>query len=948
MSPLQKELFSQFGANSGYIEEIYERYKIDPSLVGDYWTEYFARLEGMLGEAGVERELPPATPKEPRYSTSLSNSASLSSGNGQTHSSNGASARQAPVDSDILELQERVNGMVNAYRRRGHLVANINPLTQGIVPLPEANVIKELRESFSEEELDQEVRSGYFGGKETWNVRKLIGALEEDYCGPIGFEYQHLVSQEERRWFRAQIEREDHEYDVSDDERLRVLKKVIEAEAFESNLHTKYIGHKRFSLQGGEALIPMLDIMLDLASNQGVDSAVIGMAHRGRLNVLANIMGKPLRSILSEFEDQNEFTSLGSGDVKYHMGFLSQFNGLSTSDLELELAPNPSHLEFVNPVVEGMVRARQDKNHAGDRSKVLPVLIHGDAAVVGQGVVTETYNLSNVNGYTTGGTIHIVVNNQIGFTTNPDEARSTVYCTDWAKAIQAPVMHVNCEDPEAACWAMKLALAFRQRYKRDVVVDLYCYRKYGHNEGDDPSFTQPLVYNEIKSKKPVSKIYAERLVTEGLVEDSHVKEFLSAYNEEFDTSFSDRDEFQIAEACSTVGKLRIPTPDTGVEYARLEAVADSLITYPDGFVPHPKLHKILEKRIASLKEDTPIDWGFAENLAFGSLLQDGVSVRLSGQDCGRGTFSQRHLALNNYEKPEIISPIGTVAVDGASFEVINSTLSEAAVVGFEFGYSSTADKALVLWEGQFGDFVNGAQVHIDQFLSSSEAKWNQFSGLVMLLPHGLEGQGPEHSSARLERFLQLCGEGNMVVAYPSNAAQYFHLIRTQGLLDIKRPLIVMTPKSHLRSAEAACAVSDLTEGQFQHVLVDHFGNSERAETVVFTTGKVFHDFARALREEDLGDTGVVVIRVEQLYPFPQYEIKQALKGLDVDRYVWVQEEPQNMGAWSYIEPYLRGKLEAAVHYLGRPAAASPATGSGKRHAQEQRDIVDALLEFVAG
>ncbi|RMG40141.1 MAG: 2-oxoglutarate dehydrogenase E1 component [Candidatus Dadabacteria bacterium] len=913
-----ESIFERFGPNSGLIEELYKLYQTDPRLVGSSWADFFEREFKDYADTNGHAAAPLALPE-----------------------------RIEVRDSDYAGLQERVYRMISAYRGRGHFHADINPLSKGVVKLPHVQDLDIEFYGFTDQELDLEVTCAGFQGRETMVLRDLISELKKIYCSSIGFEFTHLVSQEERSWIQDKIEKRfQNGYRLTHDQRLRRLQKIIDAEAFEAELHKKYIGHKRFSLQGAETVIPMLDTLLEEGGRNSVREAMIGMSHRGRLNVLVNTIGKPLEEVFSEFEDQNIFTVLGSGDVKYHMGFESVYRTPDGSALRVSLAPNPSHLEFVDPVVEGVARAKQDLFHKGNRHAVMPVLIHGDAAFIGQGIVPETLNLSLLSGYTTGGTIHIIVNNQIGFTTNPDESRSSVYCTDMARAVQAPIMHVNCENVEAACWAVKLAVEFRMRYGRDVVIDLYCYRKYGHNEGDDPSFTQPVTYSEIKTKKPISKIYTEKLVAEGDITEDLAKQYLNSFRERFEKAHEETAKEVIGEVCSTLGRLRVPSPETGIDRSRLEEIANTLITYPDGFTPHPKLAKILEKRVQTLKDGKGIDWGFAETLAFGSLVQEGIKVRLSGQDCGRGTFSQRHLLLSSYDGTGRYSPLTRLcpAENPTCFEVWNSPLSENAVLGFEFGYATVPEKTLILWEAQFGDFANGAQVIIDQFVAASEQKWNQLSGLVMLLPHGYEGQGPEHSSARLERYLQLCADGNMVVCYPTEAAQYFHLLRRQGLMKLKRPLIVMTPKSLLRDQRAACDVEALTSGSFQVVLETDYASDTDVEHLIFTSGKVYYDLCASL--DQLDSAKVKVIRLEQIYPFPQFELKKILKSVRPLSFTWVQEEPQNMGAWSFVEPFFRNKLGVELSYVGRPPSASTATGSAKRHAAEQKEIVDTVLSIV--
>jgi 2-oxoglutarate dehydrogenase E1 component len=904
------EQFAQFGQNSGYVEELYQLFLSDPGLVGESWSAYFSSLSG--GPNGASQLIA---------------------------KTNGSHAAAAPAAGD-LELQQKASRLVEAFRSLGHLAAKINPLKSApLLPVP-AELSPEAH-GIASADLQKNVYCAEFAGRKTAALGNLIEELRRVYCGSIGFEFTHIVDSAQRQWLQSRIEGRFSEKPFSATEKKKFLDCLIESEGFESELHKTYVGAKRFSVQGGETCMPMLDTLIEHGAALGIKQVTIGMAHRGRLNVLAHTVGKPYANIFGEFEDQSVYSVLGSGDVKYHLGYEGKRTTNSGASVTVELAPNPSHLEFVNPVVSGIVRARQDASDRNNRKSMLPVLIHGDAAVIGQGVVWETFNMGGVEGYTTAGALHLVLNNQVGFTTDPRDSRTSIYCTDTAKAIQSPVFHVNCEDVDACCWATKLALDFRQKFEKDVFLDLYCFRKYGHNEGDDPSFTQPTVYNELASKKSVTHVYAAQLMSEGVLSESDFKVLLSAYVERFKQARNSRKAPTLGEACAVYGRLRVPTPATGVAEKDLKRIGKLLTEYPAGFTVHPKLHKILEKRVETLEGGKAIDWGFAEALAFGSLVMEGRGVRLSGQDAGRGTFSQRHLALTNYEKGDRYLPFSQLDSEKAKFEVVNSTLSEASVMGFEFGYASVATNSLVLWEGQFGDFANGAQVIIDQFIASSESKWGQLSGIVLMLPHGFEGQGPEHSSARLERYLQLCGEGNMVVAYPTSADQHFHLLRRQGVMEMKRPLIIMTPKSLLRLPQAACELSQLTSGEFQTVIETDFAQG-KAKKVILCSGKVYYDIQARLEKDKTKD--VTVLRIEQLYPFPQYEVKKVLKNLSPKTYLWVQEEPQNMGAWSYIEPYLRERLELSVSYIGRPVAASPATGSGKRSAAELQAFLDDMMK----
>lgn len=899
----------RFGQNAGFVRELVELYRSDPNLIEPGWRSVIESLVNGRGTSVATADV---------------------SGTPATES----------------DLVARTLRLVNAHRSRGHLKARISPLETTQTRRPQPADLDIERYHFTAEDLNQVVPCAGFRGRSSMKLADLLQELDQIYCGGIGLEINHLRTEAERLWLFSRFEaRFDSVNRFSSTARLLILKKLIDARSFEGELHRKYIGHKRFSLEGGESVIPMLEILLSHGAAKGVRAAVMGMSHRGRLNVLANIVGKPLEEILSEFEDTHLPAALGAGDVKYHLGYRSSFRPslVSDGDLELHLAPNPSHLEFVNPVVQGMSRALQDHQFGGSRERVLPVLLHGDAAFAGQGIVYETLSFSGLPAHTTGGTIHIIVNNQIGFTTSPEEGRSSTYCSDVAHVVRAPVIHVNGDEPEECCWAIKTAFDFRREYQRDVVIDLYCYRRYGHNEGDDPSFTQPEMYREIKKKPSLVDSYAEHLISEQVINAAQYEDLTKSFRERFELAHRNQRVNVVGEACSMTGKLRVPSPDTSVSSADADQVAAAMLNTPADFSPHPKVRKIIERRVESLRTGEGIDWGSAEALALGTLVLEGVSVRLVGQDSQRGTFSQRHLVLADHETGERYSPLAELAKGGTCCEIYNSILSEAGVLGFEFGYSSLATSALVMWEAQFGDFGNSAQVIIDQFISTSEAKWNQLSGVVLLLPHGFEGQGPEHSSARLERFLALCAEGNMLVCYPSNAAQYFHLLRRQGLTTIKRPLVVMTPKSLLRLPEASCSRSALEEGSFQSVIAERFGPSDGVPKVVFLSGKVYYDVRAGLPEDPTHP--ILLVRIEQLYPFPQYELRRVLKDTGATECIWVQEEPQNMGAWTFCSSFLP-RLDIVPQYVGRAISATPATGSPRRHQQEQEEIVAAVQEFV--
>jgi 2-oxoglutarate dehydrogenase E1 component len=921
------DILSLFGPNTGYLAELYQLYKNDPSLVDPAWAEFF-RQAGFNG-SGPE--------------------VAAQAGNGTAVVQSESGTRVAPQTPSMAEVE--ANAIVTAFRRWGHLKANISPLrVGGIAPetLPEL-----LAASYTQGKTPEQlvIAPRECGGSTVDSLPALAEALNEVYCGTIGFEFEHITSPTERAWLLERIEvRGRASRGLSAEVCKGIVRDLVKGEVLESELHRKFVGAKRFSLEGNETLMPMLTVLLNACAQDGVREVVFGMAHRGRLNVLINTMGKPLEELFAEFEDSTAATILGDGDVKYHLGCSGTFAGPEAegqeTTVQLQLVPNPSHLEAVNPVVEGIVRARQDSGFERDRRAVLPVLMHGDAAVAGQGIVFECLNYAGLEGYTTGGTFHIVINNQIGFTTTPDEARSTRYCTDLAKGLEVPVFHVNAEDPESACWLAQLALEYRNTFGKDVIIDLIGHRKHGHNEGDDPTFTQPLTYLEVKEKKPLWRVCSDRLIASGVIDEAFVQAEVTNYKREFAEAYDRLKAVSEGEARRMYERPAAQPVDTTVAKATLRRLAAGLVAFPSGFVPHPKLAKIIQKRVETVEAGKDIEWGVAEALAFGSLIEQGVPIRLSGQDCRRGTFSHRHLVLDDYEKLECWSPLGDLAQElqnGSRFDVYNSSLSEAGLVGFEFGYAATEPRGLVMWEAQFGDFSNGAQGVIDQFISSSETKWRQRSGVTLLLPHGYEGQGPEHSSARLERYLQLCAQGNMSVCYPSTAAQYFHLLRRQGLRDIKRPLVVMTPKSLLRFPGAMSTIEQLAEGTFAPLLVD--GAPKKSKSVLLMSGKVYYDVSAALRESH-GEASVAVARVEELYPLPANEIAALVAGTGATRCFWVQEEPKNQGAWSYIAPQLAELLGISPTYIGRAAAASTATGSGKHHTLEQKAIVAEVLSQV--
>jgi 2-oxoglutarate dehydrogenase E1 component len=844
-----------------------------------------------------------------------------------------------------IEKQAKVLQLINAYRVRGHLVADLDPLDSTRVPHKD---LDPATYGLTIWDLDREFITNGLAGTERLTLREILEVLRDTYCATIGVEYMFIADRERKAWLQVRMESSRNRSALDDAARRRVLQKLVEAESFERFLHAKYVGHKRFSLEGCEALIPLLDRVLTDAARAGVKEAVIGMAHRGRLNVLANTIGKPLAQIFSEFEGNVDPESIqGSGDVKYHLGATGIHEAHTGETLAVSVAPNPSHLEWVNPVVEGMVRAKQDSMGDHERARVLPILLHGDAAFAGQGIVAETLNLAGLEGYTTGGTIHVVINNQIGFTTLPQYARSSTYATDVAKMVQAPIFHVNGDDPESVVHVAALAREYRDRYKRDVVIDLVGYRRWGHNEGDEPSYTQPLMYAKIKSHTSVGQLYSEQVVRAGTVP-----------REQVDALWAEKKaQMQREGEAGALGQIarRAPIPPAAVDasamWGRLRTTLQALSTVPDGFELHPKLMPLLKRRGELLAGKGDVDWATAEALAFGALLLEGVPVRLSGQDSGRGTFSQRHAVFYDVRSGREHVPLNAIAPAGTRFEVHDSLLSEAAVMGFEFGYAVAEHRALVMWEAQFGDFGNGAQVIVDQFLVASEQKWGQPHGLTLLLPHGHEGQGPEHSSARLERFLTLCAEDNMRVCYPSTPASYFHLLRRQGRDPVEKPLVVMTPKSLLRHPRCQSPLSALAEGRFEEVLDDPAAEPGRVSRIVLTSGKLYYDLLKAREEKKVGD--VALVRLEQLYPFPMEALGAALARYpESAELVWAQEEPRNMGAWRFVREEFLDRASGVAsgrvpRYVGREASASPAPGSMKAHNEEQEAIVEATLRIPA-
>lgn len=856
-------------------------------------------------------------------------------------------------DDDVTKAA-RVFELIHSYRVRGHVMADTDPLEYRQRKHPDLDVIEH---GLTLWDLEREFAVGGFAGKAMMKLRDILGVLRDSYCRTVGVEFMHIQDPKQRKWIQDRVERQHSKPER--DEQLRILRRLNAAEAFETFLQTKYVGQKRFSLEGGESVIPLLDAVIDAAAESRLDEVVIGMAHRGRLNVLANIVGKSYAQIFREFEGNLDPKSMhGSGDVKYHLGAEGNFTGLDGEQIKVSLAANPSHLEAVDPVVEGIARAKQDIiGKAGTDFTVMPIQLHGDAAFAGQGVVAETLNMSQLRGYRTGGTVHIVINNQVGFTAAPAASRSSFYCTDVARMIEAPIFHVNGDDPEAVVRVARLAFEFRQAFNKDVVIDLVCYRRRGHNESDNPAFTQPLMYDLIDKKRSVRKLYTESLIGRGDITLEEAEQALQDYQGQLEKVFT-----EVREATGTApATAEAPGPkaefpvavDTAVSQEVVKRIAESQVNIPDRVTVHPRLLPQLQRR-ASMVEDGTIDWGMGETLAIGSLLLEGTPVRLSGQDSRRGTFGQRHAVLIDRETGEDYTPLLYLSEDQARYNVYDSLLSEYAVMGFEYGYSLARPESLVMWEAQFGDFVNGAQTVVDEFISSAEQKWGQTSGVTLLLPHGYEGQGPDHSSARIERFLQLCAQNNMTVAVPTTPANYFHLLRWQVHNPHHKPLIVFTPKSMLRLKAAASKTEDFTSGKFEPVIGDTAVKPEDVRKVVFCSGKVYYDLVAEREKRGAFDTAF--IRIERLYPLPGLEIQAALAPFTkAQKYVWAQDEPANQGAWPFIALNLIDHLDLVLgaapdnadrlRRVSRPSSSSPAVGSAKRHQEQQESLLREVFEI---
>ena len=958
MSANEPSLLQQFqssspfaAGNAAFIEDLYEQYLADPSSVAPGWRGWFDALKGR--EAG----------DQPHSAAIARIEAAQRQGTRERLPAAGGAAEA------LSQKQAGVLKLVTAFRSRGHLAAQLDPLDMertfaeadlkaiGLLPRPAAPDLDPSFHGLATSDLDTEFSTGSLAGPQRLKLRDLVARMRATYTGSIGAEFMHISDVAQRQWVHEQLERAAGDYGLGVDDRKRVLEKLVQADGLERYLHTKYVGQKRFSLEGGDSLIPLLDELIRRGGSDGMKDMVLGMAHRGRLNVLVNTLGKSPHKLFAEFDGKFDHPDdpAHTGDVKYHMGFSADVKTPGRT-VHLALAFNPSHLEIVNPVVCGSVRARQTHRRDTEHEHVVPVLIHGDAAFAGQGVNMELLNMSQARGFRVGGSIHVVVNNQIGFTTsNPHDARSTLYCTDVAKMVNAPVFHVNGDDPEAVIFVTRLAFDYRQKFKRDVVIDLVCYRRHGHNEADEPAATQPLMYQVIRSRPTARELYAQKLVAEGVIADGDAQALVDAYRArleagtpiaELDPEFED--DFAVDWRSHVGAKLAQPI-DTGVPKERLAGLHAKILEIPQGISLHPRVAKVYDDRARMASGAQPLDWGAAENLAYASVIEDGHELRLVGQDCGRGTFFHRHAVLHDQNSGAEYLPLRRVR-DGAVVTIIDSLLSEEAVMAFEYGYSTAEPNTLVLWEGQFGDFANGAQVVIDQFISSGEAKWNRLSGLVLLLPHGYEGQGPEHSSARLERYLQLCALDNMQVCVPTTPAQMFHLLRRQMRRDCRKPLIVMTPKSLLRHKLAVSSLDQLASGGFQLAIPDTTAKKgAKVRRVVLCSGKVYYDLVEDAAKRGIDD--VAILRVEQLYPFPRSVVATELARYPAAQdVVWCQEEPMNQGAWYQIQHHLDSVLAPKQHltYAGRSRSPAPAAGHFSTHVAEQAALLEQALVAPAG
>ena len=924
------------GGNVSYVESLYESYLKDPNSVPEDWRKNFEMLPRV--DTNLEKDLP--------HSDVRDHFLYLAKNRNRVKP-----LEVSKVSTEHERKQVKVLQLISAYRVRGHQKANLDPLK-----LMSRQAVPDLELGYhglSAADFETTFNTGnLFIGKEEARLREIIQTLEKTYCASIGVEYMHIVNTEEKRWIQQRMESVESHPDYSPDIKKQILERLIAAEGLEKSLASKYPGYKRFGLEGGESLIVSVNELIQRAGQHGVKEIVMGMAHRGRLNVLVNILGKNPADLFHEFEGKR-ITQVGSGDVKYHQGFSSNVM-TSGGEVHLALAFNPSHLEIVSPVVEGSVRARQDRRSDLLGQKVLPVLIHGDAAFAGQGVVMETFQMSQTRGYFTGGTVHFIVNNQVGFTTsNPADARSTEYCTDIAKMVQAPIFHVNGDDPEAVFFATQLIVDFRKEFRKDVVLDLICYRRHGHNETDEPSGTQPLMYQVIWKQLSPRQIYSDKLIDEKVVSTADLDKMMDDYRQLLEDGqhvvkslVREPNRELFVDWSPYLGHGWIPYVNTTFPLEGLQKLSQTMDQFPEGFVIQKQVEKIYEDRRKMMAGALPINWGCAEVMAYATLLHDGFYVRMTGQDCGRGTFSHRHAVVHNQKTGEAFCPLKMLSTPNASFELYDSLLSEEAVLGFEYGYATTAPKGVVIWEAQYVDFANGAQVVIDQFISSGEHKWARVCGLVMLLPHGYEGQGPEHSSARLERFLQLCAEYNIQVCVPSTPAQIYHLLRRQGIRPIRKPLVVMTPKSLLRHKLCISSLEDLSEGSFS-LLIDEVEpqiNPENVTRVVLCSGKIYYDLAEKRRTQSI--MNIAIVRIEQLYPFPEKELEEALARYpQLKTIVWCQEEPMNQGAWYCSQHHIRHAVTRVnsslyLKYAGRTSSAAPACGYLSVHVEEQERLIN--------
>jgi 2-oxoglutarate dehydrogenase E1 component len=922
------------GGNATYIEQMYEAYLDDAQSVSEEWRGIFEKLPKL---DGVEVESKHSLVRDQfRSLASLGPAARAGSITPQSNTSGGD------------EKQVKVLQLINAFRFRGHQHANLDPLE--LWKQPRVRDLELSHHNLSEKDFDTTYNVGsYAVGKESMPLGELFDSLNRTYCGSIGTEYMHITDTDQKRWLQDRIESVQAKPEISREDKINLLKGLVAADGMEKYLGAKFPGAKRFSLEGGDALVPMLKGLISHAGSKGTKEVVIGMAHRGRINTLVNVLGKNPSVLFDEFSGKHD-DSLGAGDVKYHAGYSSDF-ATPGGNLHLALAFNPSHLEIVNPVVIGSVRARLDRRGCTDGSLVLPITIHGDAAIAGQGVVQETFNMSQTRGFQVGGTVRIVINNQVGFTTSKiEDARSTQYCTDIAKMVQAPIFHVNADDPEAVLFVTKLALDYRNQFKRDVVIDLVCYRRHGHNEADEPNATQPLMYQKIKVHPVPRKIYADQLIAEGSIQEHEVEKLVSDYRSALDHGACVVEEWRPMTEHSVdwspyLGHDWDVEYDHAISVDKIKELGTKLCTFPAEHKLQGRVGKLYNDRVSMVNGDKALDWGMAENLGYAAIVDGGSHIRMTGQDSGRGTFFHRHAVLHNQTDGSDYMPLANLHPEQGKMEIYDSVLSEAAVLAFEFGYATAEPGTLTIWEAQFGDFANGAQVVIDQFLSSGEAKWGRLCGLTMLLPHGYEGQGPEHSSARLERFLQMCADHNWQVCVPSTPAQVFNMLRRQALRPMRKPLIVMTPKSLLRHPLAVSSLEELAEGVF-HNVIDEIDDiiPSNVKRVVMCSGKVYYDLLEQRRNNE--QTDVAIIRIEQLYPFPHGEIDQVVsKFTHVKDWVWCQEEPQNQGAWYCSQHHFWSSLpkDATLSYAGRQASASPAVGYISVHNQQQKALVDDAL-----